>query len=141
MEKFIPLKDYVKMPETEMMVKSEIFNLLLRSRRSVREFSNETFDKEIIINCIKAAGSAPSGANKQPWHFTVIENDETKKEIRIAAEKEESEFYNEKASEEWLKDLEPFETNENKPFLEEAPYLIAIFEEKYSTGKEGEKNK
>ena len=141
MEKFIPLKDYVKMPEVEMLVKSEIFNLLMQKRRSVREFSSENFDKEIILNCIKAAGSAPSGANKQPWHFVLIKDPEIKKEIRIAAEKEEREFYNERAPEEWLKDLEPFETNDNKPFLEEAPYLIAIFEEKYFLSKEGEKDK
>ena len=141
MDKFTTFKDYIKFPETEMKVRSEIFYRQLNKRRSIREFSSETFDKEIILNCIRAAGTAPSGANKQPWHFVLIENPEIKSEIRIAAEKEEREFYNEKAPQEWLKDLEPFETNEIKPFLEEAPYLIAIFEEKYSTDNEGEIHK
>ena len=113
----------------------------LCKRRTVREFSSEEIPIEIIKNCIKAAGSAPSGANKQPWHFVIVKNTEVKKQIRIEAEKEEKEFYNGRATEEWLKDLEPFETNEQKPFLEEAPYLIAIFEEKYSVDKKGEQHK
>lgn len=113
----------------------------ISKRRSVREFSSKEIPIEIIENCINAAGSAPSGANKQPWHFVIVKSADVKKQIRIEAEKEEHEFYNGRASDDWLKDLEPFETNEQKPFLEEAPYLIAIFEEKYSVDEKGERHK
>ena len=140
MKKFIKYK-YERNEESIMLEKSNEFNLQLQKRRSVRDFSNENFDERIIINCIKSAGSAPSGANKQPWHFVVVKNPNLKKKIRIAAEKEETEFYNGKATNEWLKDLEQFETNEEKPFLEEAPYLIAIFEEKYFVDEEGKQHK
>lgn len=113
----------------------------ISKRRSVREFSSKEIPIEIIENCVNAAGSAPSGANKQPWHFVIVKSADVKKQIRIEAEKEEHEFYNGRASDDWLKDLEPFETNEQKPFLEEAPYLIAIFEEKYSVDEKGERHK
>ena len=141
MEKFIKLKNYAKIPEEEMLVKSEIFNLLMQKRRSVREFSKEKINKDVILNCIRTAGSAPSGANKQPWHFVIVTADNIKSRIRMDAEKEENEFYGGKAPDEWLKDLEPFETNEIKPFLEEAPCLIVIFEEKYWIDKEKEQHK
>ncbi|MCP5064267.1 MAG: nitroreductase family protein [Ignavibacteriae bacterium] len=124
-----------------MLKKAEIFNNLMQERRTVREFSTKPFSEEIIKSCVHAANSAPSGANKQPWHFVIVNNSEIKKQIRIEAEKEEREFYNNRASNEWLKDLEPFETNDNKPFLEEAPYLIVIFEEKYSFDKNDKKSK
>lgn len=136
LEKFKSFSDFVKLPEEEMIVKSEIFNHLMQKRRSVRTFSSEVINDEIINNCIEAAGSAPSGANKQPWHFVVVKNQELKSKIRIAAEKEEKEFYSGKAPSEWLKDLEPFETNEKKEFLEKAPLLIAIFEQKHSVDEE-----
>lgn len=141
MSKFIKIEDYVKLNEKEQFNKSNLFNDLMQKRRTVREFSSENISDEIIINCIKTAGSAPSGANKQPWHFVLVTNPEIKKKIRIAAEKEEREFYKNKATKEWLLDLEPFETNEQKPFLEEAPFLIAIFEEKYSVDKYGKQHK
>ena len=113
----------------------------MNKRRTVREFSSEPINKDIIENCIKAAGTAPSGANKQPWYFVIVSNPDLKKEIRIAAEKEEKSFYNEKAPQEWLHALEPFGTDENKPFLETAPYLIVIFEQKYKIDKDGNKEK
>lgn len=141
MEKFIPLTGNIKIPENEMLVKSEIFNLLMQKRRSIREFSSEPINEEIIKNCLKTAGSAPSGANKQPWHFVVVKDQKVKSKIRTEAEKEEKEFYNGKAPEKWLKDLEQFETDENKPFLEEAPILIAIFEEKYTEDSNGQIHK
>lgn len=141
MEKFRALKEYDRISDEEMLVKSEIFYHVLDKRRSVREFSSEEIPDEVILNCIKAAGTAPSGANKQPWHFAVVKSQKIKNKIRVAAEKEEREFYNGKATEEWLKDLEPFETNENKPFLEEAPILIAIFEEKYTVDFQGVQHK
>ena len=139
--KFIPLNNYKLFIENEMLIKADNFNNLMQDRRTVREFSTKSFSEEIIKNCIYAANSAPSGANKQPWHFVIVKNSEVKKQIRIEAEKEEREFYNNRASNEWLKDLEPFETNDSKPFLEEAPYLIVIFEEKYSIDEKGEKCK
>lgn len=137
MEKFIPLNNYIEIPENEMLVKAEIFNLLMQKRRTVRTYSNKTVSDEIINNCIEAAGSAPSGANKQPWHFVVVKDQKVKSTIRVEAEKEEKEFYSGKAPKEWLHDLEPFETNEIKPFLEDAPVLIAIFEEKYTSDSKG----
>jgi len=113
----------------------------LNRRRTIRNFSNEDVDKTIIENCIRSAGTAPSGAHLQPWHFAAISNPKVKKEIRIAAEKEEYEFYHGRASEEWLNDLKEFGTNEEKPFLESAPWLIAIFEKRYGIKEEGEKKK
>ena len=141
MEKFVPLKNYVKQDENEMLIKSEIFNEVMQTRRTVREYSTEKVSIEVIKNCIKTAGSAPSGANKQPWHFVIVTDPKVKSKIRNEAEKEEKEFYNGKAPKEWLADLEPFETNENKPFLEEAPILIAIFEQKYYLDESGTQHK
>ena len=141
MEKFINLKDYIKIPENEMLVLSEIFNKKMQKRRSIREFSKENIDLEVIYNCIRAAGSAPSGANKQPWHFVVVAGKDVKSKIRVEAEKEEREFYQNRAPEEWLRDLEQFETDEYKPFLEDAPILIAIFEQKYSYDSQNTKHK
>lgn len=117
------------------------FYVHLNSRRTVRSFSNRTVAKQVIENCILSAGTAPSGANQQPWHFAAVSDPEIKKKIRIAAEKEEFEFYHGRASGEWLKDLQPFETNEHKPFLETAPWLIAIFEERYGIQADGQKKK
>jgi nitroreductase len=140
LKEFMPLK-YDKISIEEMISKSENFLNSIKSRRTVREFSNKEVPLEVIKNCILTANTAPSGANKQPWHFVVVKDKKTKKKIRIEAEKEEKEFYNNRATEEWLKDLEQFGTNPSKPFLEEAPYLIAIFEEKYSVDKERVKRK
>ena len=116
----------------EMRINSNIFYNSIKKRRSVRDFKNNTFDFEIIKNAILAAGSAPNGANLQPWHFVIIKKKIIKRRIRIAAEKEEIDFYKNKAPKEWLDALKPLGTDHNKSFLEEAPYLIAIFEKKYS---------
>ena len=110
-------------------------------RRSVRDFSAEPVERKIIEQCLLAAGSAPSGANRQPWHFSVISNAAIKRKIRIAAEEEEKEFYQRRAPQEWLDALTPFGTDANKPFLETAPYLIVVFAEKYSLDKQGKKQK
>ena len=136
---FKPYSEYQEFPVEEMKQRSFEFYQQLKARRTIRDFSSRTFPVEIIKDCIRAAGTAPNGANKQPWHFVVIQNAALKKEIRIAAEKEEEEFYNHRASEQWLKDLLPFGTDENKPFLEKAPYLIVIFEQKYTVDKDGER--
>ena len=116
----------------EMKLNSKKFYKLISQRRSVRDFNNKSFDINIINNAILAAGTAPSGANLQPWHFVIIKNKEIKKKIKIAAEKEEIEFYNSKAPQEWLDALKPLGTDPKKDFLEKAPYLIAIFEKKFS---------
>ena len=110
-------------------------------RRTVRDFSDRPVPKEIIENCIKTAGSAPSGANHQPWHFAVVTDPDTKADIRKAAEEEEKLLYSERAPKEWLEALAPLGTDENKPFLEIAPYLIVIFAESYSLDEGGSKAK
>ena len=116
----------------EMSFNSKKFYSLIKKRRSVRDFKNEIIDFEIIKNAILAAGTAPSGANLQPWHFVIIQKRSIKKKIRLAAEIEEKEFYEKKAPKEWLDALRPLGTDKNKSFLEEAPYLIAVFEKKNS---------
>ena len=126
---------YSKLHMKEILKKSYSFYKLMNKRRSVREFSKEKINFNIIENAIMSAGSAPNGANLQPWHFVIIKNKKIKKKIRSAAEKEEIEFYRSKASEAWLKALEPLGTDSKKKFLEDAPILIAIFEKKYSLEK------
>jgi iodotyrosine deiodinase len=136
-KKYIPLNNYKELPVEEMLKRSQAFYEDIKRRRTVRDFSDKPVPKEIIENCIKAAGTSPSGANLQPWHFVVVSNHEIKKKIRIAAEEEEREFYSKRAPGEWLKALEPLGTDENKPFLETAPYLIAIFYKSYDVLPDG----
>lgn len=128
--------DFTKLSEKEMKARSLVFLDLMKSRRTVRDFSDKPVQKDIIENIIKTAASAPSGANKQPWKFVVVEDPKIKKEIRIAAEEEEKEFYAHRASKEWLKDLNQFGTDWKKPFLETAPYLIIVFKEVMDTRHE-----
>ena len=124
--------DFSNQTITEMQSNSKNFYNVIKKRRSVRDFKKQKIDIEIIKNAILAAGTAPNGANLQPWHFVIIKNKSIKKKIRIAAEIEEAEFYEKKAPQEWLDALKPLGTDKNKLFLEEAPYLIAIFEKKNS---------
>lgn len=130
-QKFLPLQNFPSFSEKEMIERSEAFLNLMSTRRTIRTFSSQLIPQKVIENAIKTAGTAPSGANMQPWFFSVVKNKEIKKIVRIEAEKEEKEFYAKRATEEWLKALEPFDTDENKPFLEKAPYLIVVFEKKY----------
>ena len=111
------------------------------SRRSVRDFSRDDFPIDIIKNCIKSASTAPSGANKQPWHFVIVKDPIIKRKIRKAAEIEEKEFYGGRAPKEWLDDLNQFGTDWNKPFLEEAPYLIVVFSKKFDINDDGTNTK
>ena len=129
---FRPYHEFKYFSANEMEGRSEGIYNELNCRRTVREFSSKFVADEVIKNCIKAAGTAPSGANLQPWTFVAVKDPEVKKEIREKAEIEEREFYQHRAPEEWLQALEPFATNEHKPFLETAPWLIAIFVQKYS---------
>ena len=135
--KFIPLENYRRYPEDEMLKKSRAFYDDIKRRRTVRDFSDKPVPREVIENCIKAAGTAPSGANLQPWHFVVVSDADIKKKIRIAAEDEEKEFYSNRAPKEWLEALETLGTDEHKPFLETAPYLIAIFYKSYDLLPDG----
>ncbi len=125
--KFVPLRDFHTYPEDEMAERAASFYADVRRRRTVRHFSDRPVPRQLIDDCLRAAGTAPSGANLQPWHFVVVSDPEVKRRIREEAEKEEKEFYAERAPQEWLDALAPLGTNENKPFLETAPHVIAIF--------------
>ncbi|MDA8590978.1 nitroreductase family protein [Luminiphilus sp.] len=110
-------------------------------RRTVRHFSSESISRDVIQACILTAGSAPSGANHQPWHFACVSDPHIKRQIRLAAEAEERAFYDGKAGEQWLEDLQGLGTDAQKPFLETAPWLIAVFAERYSLDPLGHKQK
>jgi len=123
--------NHERISESEMLKASKDFYELMNQRRSIRFFSSEKFDIEILVNAVKAAGTAPSGANKQPWKFVIVESAEIKKQIRIAAEKEEKESYERRMPQSWLDDLAPLGTDWHKEFLEIAPYLIIVFKIDY----------
>ena len=117
--------EHKTLQEADMIHRSKSFLSDILKRRTVRDFSDKPVPVDIIIDAVKAASSAPSGANKQPWHFVVVKDPEVKKEIRIAAEKEEKAFYEHRAPDYWLKDLNQFGTDWHKPFLEIAPYAVS----------------
>jgi nitroreductase len=127
----ISLAGYQEYPPAEMSRRSAAFRSEISHRRTVRHFSGRPVNRRIIEDCIASAGSAPSGANMQPWHFVVVCDSGLKREIRKAAEAEEREFYEHRAPKEWLDALAPLGTDHNKPFLETAPYLICIFMQVY----------
>lgn len=108
----------------------------MKARRTVRDFSDEPVPEGVLEDCLMAAGTAPNGANLQPWTFVVVQDPEIKKRIREAAEEEEREFYAGRANEEWLKDLAPLGTDDSKPFLEKAPALIAVFMQSWGIVKD-----
>lgn len=139
--KQIPLPDYKEYTPNEMIDRSRFLLDDLLRRRTVRDFSVRKVPKEIVDNCIAVANSAPSGANKQPWHFVVVNNPLIKKKIRVAAEEEEQEFYSSRAPQEWLDALAPLGTDSSKPFLEIAPYLIVIFSKSLDILPDGTKLK
>jgi len=117
------------------------FFIEMKRRRTVRDFSDRPVPHDVIENCIRTAGTAPSGANQQPWHFVVVSDPEIKYQIRLAAEEEERAFYSGRAPEEWRETLAHLGTDANKPFLETAPSLIIIFAESYGINEQGEKVK
>jgi nitroreductase len=135
----IPLAGYRSFPEHEMRARAERFFEEMRRRRSVRDFSPRPVPREVIEACLRTAGSAPSGANRQPWQFVVVGDPSVKRRIRDAAEREEREFYGHRAPQPWLDALAPLGTDAEKPFLETAPWLIAIFAERYGTDASGER--
>ena len=120
-----------------MVRRAAAFRELAARRRTVREYSDRPVPREVIEECIRAAGTAPSGANHQPWHFVVVSDPEVRARIRVAAEREERAFYRGGAPQEWLDALAALGTDEHKPFLETAPYLIAIFAERYMVRPDG----
>jgi len=138
---FIPLLSYREYPIEEIKRRAAEFHSDVQRRRTVREFSDRPVPREVIEDCLCAANTAPSGANMQPWHFVVVSDAAIKQKIRVAAEQEEHEFYHHKAPQEWLDALEPLGTNEHKPFLETAPYLIVIFAQSYGVLPDGRKVK
>ena len=137
-EAHLPLSGYVKLSEAEMADRLAAFRDLMAKRRTIRDFSDTPVPRVLIETAIRAAGTAPSGANQQPWHFVAISDPDTKRAIREAAEAEEREFYGGRASDEWLDALAPLGTDDRKPFLETAPWLIAVFAQR--SGAQGEKH-
>jgi nitroreductase len=138
---FIPLPDYRAYPVEEMRQRAADFYADLRRRRTVRHFSGQPVPRDVIENCLRAAGTAPNGANMQPWQFVVVGDPAVKREIRVKAEEEEREFYHGRAPQEWLDALSPLGTDEHKPFLETAPWLIAIFAQSYGVLPDGRRVK
>ena len=138
---FQPLSSYIEYPIEEMKQRATSFRREMQRRRTVRHFSGRPVPREIIEECLLTAGTAPNGANLQPWHFVVISDPKVKHEIRVAAEEEEKEFYDRRAPQEWLEALAPLGTDAKKPFLEIAPYLIAIFGKNHSELADGRKVK
>jgi nitroreductase len=138
---FSQLADYEQFSTDEMQQRAASFADSMRRRRTVRDFDRRPVPRVVIEECLRAAGSAPSGANMQPWHFVVVSDPAVKRRIRVGAEKEEREFYQHKAPQEWLDALAPLGTDEHKPFLEDAPFLIVIFAESYGLLPDGRKVK
>lgn len=137
----VPLTDYREYPPEEMLERVTALYETLNRRRTVRDFSDRPVPRAVIETALRVANTAPSGANLQPWHFAVVSGAATKRRIREAAETEEREFYAHRASEEWLEALAPLGTDESKPFLETAPYLIAVFLQKFARLADGRKLK
>lgn len=137
----MPLDQYREYPVEMMQQRAADFYADMRLRRTVRDFSDRPVPHDIIEHCLLAAGTAPSGANFQPWHFVAVGDPAIKRQIRAAAEAEEREFYHNRAPEEWLEALAPLGTDEHKPFLETAPCLIVIFAQNYGLGADGHKIK
>ena len=138
---FIPLETYEELPPEQMHERLNAFYENMNRRRTVREFSARPIPPGIIEQALRTAGTAPSGANLQPWHFVVVTGPDRKHKIRVAAEEEEKEFYEHRASEEWLQALEPLGTDTDKPFLETTPCLIAVFLQKFGHLPDGKKVK
>lgn len=135
---FVPYET-TRFPVNEMVTRSGDFYQWLNARRSVRHFSHESVPFQVIENILRSAGTAPSGAHKQPWTFCVVTNPKLKKEIRLAAEKEEQESYDNRMGDEWLDAIKPLQTDWSKPFIETAPYLIIVFKKAYDILPSGEK--
>lgn len=137
----VPLPGHVEFPPEEMLDRARRFADEMQGRRTVRDFSDRSVSRELIAECLRAAGSAPSGANQQPWYFVAVSDPDIKRRIREAAEVEERKFYAHRAPPEWLEVLRPLGTDENKPFLEVAPWLIAVFIRRFERLEDGTRRK
>ena len=140
-DEFVPLESFEERSPEEMRQRASEFYSLMKRRRSVREFSDRPVDREIVEQCLLAAGTAPNGANMQPWQFVVVSDPDTKKRIREAAEEVEKDFYSRRAPQYWLDALAPLGTDEHKEYLETAPYLIVIFSRRHTPLPDGGKKK
>ncbi len=136
----IPL-NFTEYPPDQMRERAAWFYELMTQRRSVREFADRPVPRDLIEDAIRTAGTAPSGANRQPWRFVAIDDPDLKREIREAAEEEEKEFYENRATEEWKEALAPLGTDWRKPYLETAPWIVVCFAEQYGVDEDGEKTK
>ena len=132
---------FEELSEEQMKTRALEFNALMQRRRTVRDFSSREVPRELIEICLTAAGSAPSGANRQPWHFALISDPDIKRKIRSSAEIEEEEFYSKRAPQDWLDALAQLGTDSDKPFLEQAPFLIVVFAQKFVVDNKGNKQK
>ncbi len=137
----VPLPGRPQLSDEDAQARAEAYLASISTRRTVRHFTDQPVPRSVIETCIRAAGTAPNGANHQPWHFVCISDPDTKHRIREAAEAEERAFYGGKGGDEWLGDLKKMGTDANKPFLETAPWLIAIFLERSGVDEEGQKRK
>lgn len=138
---FVPAPKRCKASDQELLANATAFYQRMQQRRTIRDFSDRPVPRKVIEQCIRSAGTAPNGANLQPWHFVAISNPDVKREIRVAAEIEEKEFYTKRAPKEWLAALAPLGTDSSKPFLETAPWLIAIFVQPYRVLADGTRSK
>jgi len=139
--RFVPLPPREVLADDQVRERAQAFAKQMQRRRTVRDFSARAVPRDVIEDCLRVAGSAPSGANLQPWHFVAIGDPSVKSEIRVAAEEEEREFYEHRAPAAWLEALAPLGTDSRKPFLEIAPWLIAVFAQPYSTLPDGSRMK
>jgi len=137
----LPLPDRDTLTDADMLARVQEFHAFLKTRHSVRDYSTRPVAQDVIETCVAAAGTAPSGANHQPWHFVAISDPDIKQQIRDAAEEEERKFYSGGASDEWIKALEPIGTNDHKPHLTDAAWLIVVFAQRYGTFDDGTRYK
>ncbi|AEV39112.1 nitroreductase family protein [Pseudovibrio sp. FO-BEG1] len=137
----VDLPDRMDLSDEQMLEAVKAFYDKMKRRHTVRDFSDRPVVREVIEECIRTAGTAPSGANHQPWHFVAISQPDFKKRIRDAAEEEERRFYDGGAGDEWIKALEPIGTNDHKPHLEEAPWLIVVFAQRWGQFEDGTRYK
>jgi len=135
--RFVPAARIDNRSDAELLRRAQEFYEAMRQRRTIRDFSDRPVSREVIEYCMRAGGTAPSGANLQPWHFVAVSDPMIKQQIRVAAEKAEKEFYEHRAPKAWLEALAPLGTDSNKPFLEIAPWLIAVFAQPFRILAEG----
>ena len=138
---FVLLPPRQTLADSELQARAACFHAAMTGRRTVRDFSDRAVPRDVIEHCLSTAGSAPNGANLQPWHFVAVSEPQLKREIRVAAEAEEREFYEHRAPNEWLEALAALGTDAQKPFLETAPWLIAIFSQPYRILSDGRRLK